>query len=366
MEVSLNCGLIGLPMVGKTTFFNLLTGAVAETSDFFTGKTETNVGVATVPDKRVDYLSRLYMSRKVIHAQMQFCDVPGLVRGSSQGKGAGNQFLNAIRNVDMLAHVVRAFNNNDVPHVDGEVDPLRDIETVNMEILFADMEVIEKRIERIKTGKKIKKENEKELELLEKCMKALENEMPIGRMDLSEEEKDILKNFSFFTEKPLILVVNTDEQQFRSRSYPGRDKLEAYAAARCLPVLEICGRIEMEISQLPADDREMFLADLGITQSGIDRLAQAAYDYLGLISFFTVGDDEVKAWTINRGTDAKSAAGKVHSDMERGFIRAEVVKFKALKDLGSMAKVREKGLFRLEGKGYIVEDGDIIVFRFNV
>lgn len=366
MAMSLNCGLIGLPTVGKTTFFNLLTGAVAQTSDFFTGKTETNMGTAIVPDRRIDFLGSLYSSRKTIYAQIQFSDVPGLVKGASQGKGVGNQFLNAIRNVDMLVHVVRVFQNKDVIHVDGEIDPMRDIETISLEILFADMEIIEKRIERIKTGKKIKTEHHKELRLLEKCMESLENEIPISQLELPEDEKEILKNFSFLTGKPLILAVNTDEEQLRSGSYPGKEQLEAYAGTRGLPVLEVCGRIEMEINQLPPEDREEFLVDLGIAQSGIDRLARTAYDFLGLISFFTIGDDEVKAWTISRGTDAKSAAGKVHTDMERGFIRAEVVKYRDLEVLGTMAKAKEKGLARLEGKSYLVEDGDIINFRFNV
>ena len=366
MTMNLNCGLIGLPMVGKTTIFNLLTGSGAETSNFLTGKTETNVGAARVPDSRVDTLVQLYRPRKTAYAQIQFSDVPGLVRGSAQGKGVGNQFLNAIRNVDMLAHVVRTYENQDVPHVDDSLDPLRDIETIHMELLFADMEILEKRIERIKGGKKIKKENALELEVLEKCLQALENEISISRLDLSEEEKACLKNYSFLTEKPLLLVVNTDEGQFKAKSYPGREELGSFAASRGLPVLEICGKIEMEISQLPDEDKEMFLADLGVAQSGIDRLARAAYDYLGLISFFTVGEDEVKAWTIRKGTDAKRAAGKIHSDIERGFIKAEVVKYSALADLGSMSKIKEKGLFRLEGKDYIVEDGDVINFRFNV
>ncbi|OPY58411.1 MAG: Ribosome-binding ATPase YchF [Pelotomaculum sp. PtaU1.Bin035] len=366
MNVSLNCGLIGLPMVGKTTVFNLLTGAGVEISNFLTGKTETNVGVAKVPDIRVDYLSNMYKPRKVTYAQIQFSDVPGLVRGSSQGKGVGNQFLNTIRNVDMLAHVVRAYVDPDLPHVDGELDPLRDVETINMELLFADMEIIEKRIEKIKGGKKAKKEHAFELDVLMKCLEALENEMPIGQLTLTDEEKLVLKNFSFLTEKPLVLAVNTDEKQFKLKSYPGREDLEAYAAGHGLLVIEICGRIEMEINLLPEEDKEMFLADLGVSQSGIDRLAQAAYGYLGLISFFTAGEDEVKAWTIKKGTDAKRAAGKIHSDLERGFIKAEVVKYRDLNDLGNMAKVKEKGLYRLEGKEYIVEDGDIINFRFNV
>jgi hypothetical protein len=366
MTVNLNCGLIGLPMVGKTTIFNLLTGANAETSNFLTGKAETNIKAAVLADRRIDFLSGMYKPRKTTHALIQFSDVPGLVQGSSQGQGVGNQFLNSIRNVDMLAHVVRSFTNEDVPHVSGGIDPLRDIDTINVELLLADMEIIEKRIERIKSGKKVKKENLIELEVLEKCLNALENEISIGRLDLNEQEKSVLKNYSFLTEKPMLLVINTDEKQFKLKNYPGKDEIKAYADERGIPCLEICGRIEMEISQLPDEDREIFMADLGINESGIDRLARSAYDFLGLISFFTVGEDEVKAWTIQKGTYAKQAAGKIHSDIERGFIRAEVVKYRDLESLGSMAKVKEKGLSRLEGKEYLVEDGDIINFRFNV
>jgi GTP-binding protein YchF len=364
--MSLNCGLVGLPMVVKTTIFNLLTGAGLETSNFLTGKTETNVDTARVPDARVGFLSALYKPRKTTYAQIQCSDVPGLVRGSSQGQGVGNQFLNTIRNVDMLAHIVRAFQDPQLPHVDGEIDPLRDVETINMELLFADMEVLEKRIERIKAGKKVKKEHQLEMEILAKCLESLENEVSISRLDLSDEEKMVLKNFSFLTEKPMVLVINTDEEQYKAKTYPGKDKLAAYAAEQGLPVIEICGKIEMEISMLPEEDKELFMADLGIAESGIDRLAQTTYDFLGLTSFFTVGEDEVKAWTINKDTEAKKAAGKIHSDIERGFIKAEVVKYRDLFELGSMAKVKEKGLFRLESKDYPVEDGDVINFRFNV
>jgi len=366
MKMSLNCGLIGLPMVGKTTIFNLLTGAGAETSNFLTGKTETNTGVARLPDSRVDFLSNMYKPRKTTYAQIHFSDVPGLVRGSSQGQGVGNQFLSAIRNVDMLVHVVRAFENGSVPHVEDSINPLRDIETIHMELLFADMEIVERRIERIKSGKKVKKENQLELAVLEKCLGALESEQAISQLALSEDEKQVLKNYSFLTEKPMLLVINTDEQQFRAQDYPYKKELIAYTTEKGLPVLVISGRIEMEISQLPEEDKELFMADLGISQSGIDRLARASYEHLGLISFFTVGEDEVKAWTIQRGTDAKRAAGKIHSDIERGFIKAEVVKYADLREAGSMARVKEKGLFRLEGKEYIVDDGDIINFRFNV
>ncbi|MCL5289499.1 MAG: redox-regulated ATPase YchF [Firmicutes bacterium] len=366
MKVNLNCGLIGLPMVGKTTVFNLLTGLTAETSNFLTGKAETNAGVALVPDRRVDYLSRLYNPKKTTYAQIYFSDVPGLVRGSSQGQGVGNQFLNAIRGVDMLVQVVRTFENPGVAHVEDSINPLRDIETVNLELLFADMEVIEKRIERIKSGKKVKKENEQELHVLERCLSALESETALNRLDLSPDERRLLKNYGFLTEKPMLIVINTDEEQYKQKMYPDKVKLTAFAQSKGLPLIEICGRIEMEIGALPPEDRDLFMADLGLEQSSIDRLARTVYNYLGLISFLTVGKDEVKAWTIEKGTEARKAAGKIHSDIERGFIKAEVVKYSDLERLGNMAGVKETGLYRLEGKEYIVEDGDIINFRFNV
>jgi len=362
----LTAGIIGLPMVGKTTVFNLITNAGAETSNFLSGKTETNVSMARVPDRRVDFLTGLFKPRRTLYAQVQFSDVPGLVRGSSQGKGVGNQFLDGIRNADLLVHVVRAFQSNDVLHVDGEIDPLKDIETIDMELLFADMELIEKRILRIEGGKKITKENAAELQVLKKCFATLENEIPLHRLELSDEEKELLVNYNFLTEKKVILVINTDEEQFKSGDYPGKKGIEELAAARGIKFIEVCGLMEAEISELPPEDREMFMADLGLTELGVERLALAAYDTLGLMSFFTVGEDEVKAWTIHRGTEAKKAAGKIHSDIERGFIRAEVVKYDDLVEAGSMAGVKEKGLARLEGKDYVVLDGDIINFRFNV
>ncbi|MQL52541.1 redox-regulated ATPase YchF [Desulfofundulus thermobenzoicus] len=362
----LSFGIVGLPMVGKTTVFNLVTGGGAETSRFMTGKTGTNVGMARVRDPRVDFLSDLFKPRRTVYAQIQCSDVPGLVRGASEGQGVGNQFLEGIREADLLVHVLRAFNNPNVPHLDGEIDPVRDLETVSMELLFADMELLEKRVSRIKGGKKITREAAFEMEVLQKCLAGLENETPLHRQELAAEERAALRHYNFLTEKPVILVVNTDEEQFKSRSYPGRDALEKAASARGLKTIEICGEMELEISRLSPEDREIFLADLGVGELGSDRLVRTAYDQLGLISFFTVGEDEVKAWTIRQGTDAKRAAGKIHSDIERGFIRAEVVAYKDLYEQGSMAGVKEKGLARLEGKDYIVEDGDIINFRFNV
>jgi len=362
----LSFGIVGLPVTGKTTIFNLVTESGAETSSFLSGRADTNVGMARVRDPRVDYLSAMFKPRRTTYAQVQCSDVPGLVRGASQGQGVGNQFLDGIREADLLVHVVRAFKNEHVPHVDGEINPLRDIETISMELLFADMELLEKRIERIKSGKKIKKEAAVEMELLQKCLQALENEIPLHRAGLSEEERLSLRNYNFFTEKPVILVINMDEEQFKTHDYPQKEELAALAAAKNLRLIEICGLLEMEISQLPPEDREIFLADLGVRELGVDRLVGAAYEQLGLISFLTAGEDEVRAWTIRRGTTARKAAGKIHSDIERGFIRAEVVAFDDLYALGSMSAVKEKGLARLEGRDYIVKDGDIINFRFNV
>lgn len=362
----LTCGIIGLPMVGKTTFFNLVTNSQSETSNFLTGKTEINISMAEVPDSRIDFLSQLYKPKKTTYAQIQFSDVPGLVRGASEGKGVGNRFLDGIRNADLLVHVVRAYNNKDVPHVDDSIDPMRDIETINMELLLADMDLVEKRIQRIEEGKKIKKEQLQELEVLRKCLEALENEVTVHKLELSEAERELLVNYSFLTDKPMILVINIDEDQLRNGDYPRAKEVREFATDKGIILLEVCGLIEMEISQLPEEDRIVFMEDLDLVESGIDRLAKAAYDTLGLMSFFTVGEDEVKAWTIPVGLNARSAAGKIHSDLERGFIRAEVVAYDDLHELGTMSKVKEKGLARLEGKDYIVKDGDIMNIRFNV
>ncbi|MCL5057069.1 MAG: redox-regulated ATPase YchF [Actinobacteria bacterium] len=362
----LSAGLIGLPMAGKTTVFNLVTNAGVETSRFITGKSDTNVSMADVPDRRVDFLSGMYRPKKTVCAQVKVSDVPGLVRGASQGKGVGNAFLDGIRQADLLVHVVRAFDNPDVLHVDGSVNPVRDIETIDVELLLADMDFVERRIQRIEGGKKIKKESLEELEIMKKILAGLEKEIPVVKQDLSQSERQALVNYSFFTDKPIIFVVNTDENQFRQGDYPGKSELAELAGRRGTGLIEVCGLMEMEISQLPAEDRGLFMADLGLEELGAERLTRAVYEAMGLISFFTVGEDEVKAWTIEKGTDARRAAGKIHSDIERGFIRAEVVGYKDLAEQESMARVKEKGLARLEGKEYIVQDGDIINFRFNV
>lgn len=357
-------GLIGLPMTGKTTIFNLLTNAQDDGTGA-AGKTEANIGVAKVPDRRIDFLSSIYKPKKTVYATIEVIDIKGYSSGNKT-KGAANPFLEAVRKVDALVHVVRAFRDSNVVHVEGSIDPFRDIETVNLELLFSDLSIIENRIGRIENAKKITKDMAEELKVLKKCRECLENEKLINTLDLTDEEKQYLKTFQFLTERPQILVINLDEEQFRAGNYEGKDKVKKYVEEKNIPLVEICAKTEYEIQQLDEEDKKLFMEDLGITETGISRLATAMYNYLGLISFLTVGEDEVRAWPIKKGTNAKAAGGKIHSDIERGFIRAEVVKFEDFEKLGSMHKVKEHGLFRLEGKDYIVEDGDIINFRFNI
>ena len=359
-------GLIGLPLVGKTTFFNLLTKSRAATSSFANTRIVSNIGSAKIPDARVDFLAKLYNPKKVTYASIDFIDVPGLVKGSSSGIGLGNQFLENIRKVDALVHVIRVFEDQDVAHTEGSIDPLRDIETINLELLFADLGVVETRIERIESAKKVKKDNLSELEVLKKCKEALEDGKLLSQLDLSKEEKTFLSSFEFLSEKPLILLVNLSEKDLKSGTYPQKDTVLKFATENNIPLIECCAKTEMELNELEYEEKALFMEDMGIKKSGIDILASTSYDLLGLISFLTTGEDEVRAWTIKKGLEARKAAGKIHSDIERGFIRAEVVKFEHLSECQTMNKVKEKGLFRLEGKEYIVEDGDIISFRFNI
>ena len=297
---------------------------------------------------------------------MEITDLPGLVRGASEGQGVGNAFLDGVRQVDALVQVVRAFSNPDVLHVEESIDPLRDMETVNFELLMADLEFVDKRINRIQAGKKITSEQRAELAVLQKCMAHLEQEKPFSVLELSDEERELLQNYTFLTDKPMLVVVNLDEEQFQQHDYPGRKALLEAAAAKGIHVVELSMEIEEEISQLEPEDRQLFFAEMGIEEPAISRVMRVAYDTLGLISFFTVGEDEVKAWTIVAGTNAKQAAGKIHSDLERGFIRAEVVKYADLHACGNMVKAKEAGKVSLEGKDYIVQDGDIMNIRFNV
>lgn len=359
-------GLIGLPSVGKTTLFNLLTNSNIEVSEFSQGKVEANMGIAKVPDERIDFLYDLHKAKKKVFATIEVIDVPGLVKGSSAGKGVGNQFLDNIRRTDLLVHVIRAFENDNVIHADGSIDPMRDIETINFELLLSDLGVIEKRIEKLESSKKVTKEDLEELDFLKKAREGLEEGLLLHQIEFTDEEKEYFKIFSFLSEQPMILVANIDENQLMEKDYPGKEALENYSKETNTPLIEICIKTEQEISQLDAEDRELFIEDLGITESGIDKLSKTAYDHLGLMSFLTAGVQEIHAWTIKKGTVAKVAAGKIHSDIEKGFIRAEVARYKDVVEYGSVQKAKEKGLVTLEGKEYVVQDGDIIDFRFNV
>jgi GTP-binding protein YchF len=358
--MALSCGLIGLPLTGKTTFFNLLTGAQLTTSAFTSGKTTASTGHAIIPDRRVDYLAAMFKPKKTTYAQLEIIDIPGLTRG------AGNEFLSAVREADALAHIVRGFANEEVLHMEGATDIMRDIGLVDAELLLADLQLIETRFERIRGGPKKKTEHPLEEAALEKCQAILLEEQPLSALTLTEDEKEALKHITFLTTKPLLIVVNLDEEQFSGGDWPQKQQVEQYCAAQGRELLPVSARLEEEISRLPAEERGLFLDELGISESGVSRLGRALYRQLGLISFLTTGSDEVKAWTIRSGLLAKQAAGKIHSDIERGFIRAETVAFNHLEQAGAMAAAREKGYFRLEGKEYPVQDGDIINFRFNV
>jgi GTP-binding protein YchF len=358
----LEIGLIGLPQVGKTTLFNLLTGASYPTGIF--GETKVHTGSAPVPDARVDFLAALYRPQKVTYARVDFKDIPGVdLRGGE--KGAAVRFFEEVRGADALCCVVRAFTAPGVPAYFDALLPLREFQEIYAEILLADIMLVERRLERIRSGKKVSKQAAAEVALLERCLAALNEERPLTELARTPEEEALFAGYGFLSLKPLLLAVNVDEDGLKG-GYPQQEALLRYATERGIPVVEVAARIEAEIAELPLEDRVEFLDNLGLQEPGIARLARAAYRALGLISFFTVGEDEVKAWTVKEGTVAKRAAGKVHSDIERGFIRAEVFAFDDLRQLGSPAKLREAGLLRLEGKDYVVRDGDVIHFRFKV
>ncbi|MCL2058320.1 MAG: redox-regulated ATPase YchF [Oscillospiraceae bacterium] len=387
-------GLIGLNQTGKTTLFELLSGrsggggsggggsggGVSSGSSGSRGSSggsggtgigggdrkSASIGMGQVPDERVDILSAMYRPKKTTYAKIEFTDVAGFTASGDGGNAGAARFLNDVRPCDALIHVLRAFDSETVAHDLGDVDPARDLEAVEMEMLFADMEMLERRIGRLKAGKKISKDQTAEIGLLERCYAQLENGGAMSDMDMTEEELAVMQGYAFLTEKPRLAVVNLDERQWKAGDYHHRDELLALCAKLNMPLILLCVEMELEISRLADDDKKLFMDDLGIAQPGIAVLASAMYGLLGQISFFTVGEDEVRAWTIDKGSSARISAGKIHSDIERGFIRAEVVKYENLVELGSMAKVKEQGLFRLEGKEYIVADGDIISFRFNV
>lgn len=350
-------GIIGMPMVGKTTMFELLTGSSDKGSQ---GKAQT--AIARIPDSRIDYLSGVFKPKKTTYAQLEVVDIPGLTPGGEKNSAL---FLDAVRRADALLHVVRLFDNELVPYIYDSIDPIRDIETINYELLLSDLDLIEKRIERINSNKK-RSQMLKELGLLERLRDALNEEKAISSVAINDDEQEIMSTYQFLTNRPLLICLNISENEISLEEYPQKDRIMEYSRQTNIPVVAVSADIEREIAELEPAEKEIFLQDLGITETGLAKISRSMYQRLGLISFFTVGEDEVKAWTIEAGTSARKAAGKIHSDIERGFIRAEVVDYQVFKDLGSMVAVKEKGLFRLEGKEYVVKDGEIVHFRFNV
>ena len=362
-------GIVGLPNVGKSTLFNSLTKAGAESANYPFCTIDPNVGVVTVPDERLNLLGDFYKSKKVTPAVIEFVDIAGLVKGASKGEGLGNQFLANIREVDAIVHVVRCFEDSNVVHVDGSIDPLRDIETINLELVFSDLEILERRIVKVTKTARMDKEAAKELTFLEKVKAHLEEGQLAITLETENEDEDAwLATYNLLTAKPVIYAANVAEDDIADDGANNQyvQAVREYAAKQNSEVFVICAQIEEEISELDEDERKMFLEDLGLTESGLEKLVRASYHLLGLMSFLTAGEDETRAWTIKIGTKAPQAAGKIHTDFERGFIKAEVVNYQDLLDCGSYAGAREKGLVRMEGKEYVVQDGDVILFRFNV
>ncbi len=362
-------GIVGLPNVGKSTLFNSLTKAGAESANYPFCTIDPNVGVVTVPDERLYKLAELYHSAKITPAVIEFVDIAGLVKGASKGEGLGNQFLANIREVDAIVHVVRCFEDTNIIHVEGTVDPIRDIETINLELIFSDIEILERRISKVVKLARNDKTAAKEHEMLQRLKAHLEE----GKLAKSfetedEEEQELLESYNLLTYKPVIFAANVKEDDLADdgNSNPYVAKVREYAKSEGCEVFVVCAQIEQEISELDEDEKAMFMEDLGIKSSGLDKLIQASYSLLGLMSYLTAGETETRAWTIKKGTKAPQAAGKIHTDFERGFIRAEVVNYQDLLDCGSYAAAKEKGLVGLEGKDYVVQDGDVILFRFNV
>lgn len=360
-------GIVGLPNVGKSTMFNAITNAGAECANYPFCTIEPNIGVVPVPDERLDELTKMYHPQKTTHAVIEFVDIAGLVKGASKGEGLGNKFLSHIREVDSIVEVVRCFENPNVVHVDGNINPKRDIETINLELIFADIETIDKRLERARIKLKADKKAQLEIDVLEKIKKALENGMSARTVELNEEEKKLIKDVYLLTSKPILYIANVSEEQLsNSDNDEYVNQVREYAEKENAKVIPLCVKIEEELSSLDGEDKKEMLEALGLEESGLDKVVKASYDLLGLMSFLTAGEPEARAWTIKKGTKAPEAAGKIHSDIQRGFIKAEVVSYDDLIREGSMNAVREKGLLRMEGKEYIMQDGDIVLFRFNV
>lgn len=361
-------GIVGLPNVGKSTLFNAITKARAESANYPFCTIDPNVGLVNVPDERLNKLTELYNSKKTIPAVIEFYDIAGLVKGASKGEGLGNKFLSHIREVDAIVEVIRCFEDENIVHVDGEVNPLRDVETINLELILSDLELVEKRLEKAKKSLKGNKSFKEEVDLLEKILPVLEEGKSIRTLTFDDAEKAILKNFSLLSVKPIIYVANVNEDDMidEGKSNEYVKILDDFAKNENSGIVVISAQIEKEISELEDDEQVEFLNDLGISESGVSKLIKESYNLLGLMSFLTAGPEETRAWTIKIGTSAVNAAGKIHSDIQRGFIRAEIVNYDDLISLGSMVTAREKGLVRLEGKEYIMQDGDVVYFRFNV
>ena len=363
-------GIVGLPNVGKSTLFNSLTKAGAESANYPFCTIDPNVGVVTVPDERLDVLGKMYNTKKIVPAAIEFVDIAGLVKGASKGEGLGNQFLANIREVDAIVHVVRCFEDGNIVHVDGSINPLRDIETINLELIFSDLEILERRIAKTTKVARNDKSAAKELELLEKVKAHLEDgKMAKSFTDIDNEDEEAwLNSYNLLTYKPVIFAANVVEDDLADdgASNEGVAAVREYAKNENCEVFVVCAQIEQEIAELDDDEKKMFLEDLGLSESGLEKLIKASYSLLGLISYLTAGEPECRAWTIKKNTKAPQAAGKIHSDFERGFIRAEIVSYDDLMACGTYAAAKDKGLVRLEGKEYVVQDGDIIHFRFNV
>lgn len=360
-------GIVGLPNVGKSTMFNSITKAGAECANYPFCTIEPNVGVVPVPDERLDALTKMYNPQKTTHAVIEFVDIAGLVKGASKGEGLGNKFLSHIRETDAIVEVVRCFEDGNVVHVDGSVDPIRDIETINLELIFSDIEIVNKRLDKARKNLKADKKYQEEIDLLEKILKTLEQGISARAIDFTDDEKILVKDMFLLTTKPILYIANVAENQLDTmENDPLVMKVKEYAKKENAEVIPLCVKIEEELSGLEDEDKKEMIEALGLEESGLDKVIKKSYDLLGLMSFLTAGEPEVRAWTIKKGTKAPQAAGKIHSDIERGFIKAEVVSFDDLMKEGSMVAAREKGLVRQEGKEYVMQDGDIVLFKFNV
>ena len=360
-------GIVGLPNVGKSTLFNSITKAGAECANYPFCTIEPNVGVVPVPDERLDNLAKMYNPQKVTHAVIEFVDIAGLVKGASKGEGLGNKILSHIRETDAIVEVVRCFENSNIVHVDGSIDPIRDIETINLELIFSDIETVNKRLDKAKKNLKADKKYQEEIDLLEKIKETLEKGISARALEFNDDEKILVKDMFLLTTKPILYIANVSEEQLENAQNDEMVlKVKEYAKKENAEVIPLCVKIEEELSGLEDEDKKEMLEAMGLDESGLDKVIKKSYDLLGLMSFLTAGEPEVRAWTIKKGTKAPQAAGKIHSDIDRGFIKAEVVSYDDLMREGSMLQAREKGLVRQEGKEYIMQDGDIVLFKFNV